>query len=157
MRINGKMNRTITEPSESRSSDNGEESDFLEISEHRFPQKRKLEVYDEESEADPEYIANISDDQMVTDEEEISFENASSDEQPEYKILNELSENDDGEWLCKGEFKELFFEGQPGFRVPLNGPDPYNFFEQMFDNDFFSTIVTATNKYAENRVICGKN
>lgn len=39
--------------------------------------------------------------------------------------------------------------GKPGFQKLPNGGNPYDFFQLLYDNTFFSLIVNETNKYDE--------
>nr|XP_012153187.1 PREDICTED: piggyBac transposable element-derived protein 4-like [Megachile rotundata] len=131
-------------------------SDILSISNQK---KRKLttEDSDESDYQDTEYqdSAIMYYDEFDRDNSEATFDETDneSDVDLESEELNELFEDvdDADEWTCDGDFQRLSFEGNPGLQCAPNGADPYDFFEFLFDNYFFSTIAMETNRYAETK------
>ncbi|KAK2579876.1 hypothetical protein KPH14_007557 [Odynerus spinipes] len=140
-------------PSKFQNLDSDEASDNLELNEN-YNRKRKKHMMDnDDREMEFEDYLNIGLDYIESDDNEMMFEeeDSESDEELESKELDELFENieDTGKWTCDGDFKQFSFEEKAGLQNPAKGPDPYNFFELLVNNDFFSIIVDETNKYAE--------
>ncbi|XP_029046929.2 piggyBac transposable element-derived protein 4-like [Osmia bicornis bicornis] len=128
-----------------------EAGDFL----SKSNQKRRKITTEDSDDSDIEYqdSVNMHYDEFDRDNSEVTFDESDneSDIDLESEDLNELFEDvdDAGEWTCDGDFKRFSFDGKSGLQGSPSGADPYNFFEFLFDNYFFSTIVMETNRYAE--------
>ncbi|XP_043259648.1 piggyBac transposable element-derived protein 4-like [Colletes gigas] len=120
--------------------------------------RQRMNIYDSDD-SEINWQENMSTNPIETDNEDsetISEEmdnESESNSESESKELNKCIEviENDGKWMCNGKFKKFQFQEDAGLKYSAGGPDPYNFFELLFDKTFFSNIVIETNKYGESR------
>ncbi|XP_053995420.1 piggyBac transposable element-derived protein 4-like [Hylaeus anthracinus] len=112
------------------------DSDDIEINWHKNRYKNYLETDDEDGELISEEI----------DVSESSIESESIE-------VNEFLEDstDDREWMLQDKLKTFVFKQNNGLKYSPNGLDPINFFELLFDTNFFLNTVIETNKYGKTR------
>lgn len=128
-----------------------EESEDLKLESNR--KKRRI-IYDSDSEINRKNNVETDNEADETTAGEINSKNVTSVVSQSID-LNELEfkgGGSDEKWKCDGNFRKKFvFEGSAGFKCSPDGLDPYNFFTLLFDRNFFSNIVTETNKFGNSK------
>nr|XP_012143764.1 PREDICTED: piggyBac transposable element-derived protein 3-like [Megachile rotundata] len=114
---------------------------------------RNFVVTDSDSDSESEENMNISI-ELLDDAQDEVFEESDSDytdteSETESEIEQHQSELIEDTWQDDGSFIKIPFVGKPRLRKSPNGDSPYDFFELLFDNTFFSLTVNETNNYGK--------